>query len=298
MTLNRRHMDRRALFASGAAAALLAATGVSAQASPARGGRLRAALSGAKRTDRFNSTMDQGLFMQVAMVGTVFDTLTEIAADGTLRGELATSWTGSPDASVWTIDLRSSVEFHDGTGFTADDVLATFDLHRDTILGDVLEVSSPSAHKLVVILSSGDPDFPYRLSDPRLVIYPGKNMPAAMQEGIGTGLYRVHRFQPGRQLLARRVESHYKDGVSGWFDDIELVGLSADAVRAEALREHYVDVADLTHTADLGDLTRLTLLPRENFMTSVVDHCIALPRQIGAKWPLDNLRAAERWWMV
>ena len=36
-------LDRRALFASGAAAALLAATGVS--ASPKRGGRLRAALS-------------------------------------------------------------------------------------------------------------------------------------------------------------------------------------------------------------------------------------------------------------
>ncbi len=298
MNVNRRHMDRRALFASGAAAALLAATGVSAQARPVRGGRLRAALSGAKRTDRFDSTMEQGLFMQVAMVGTVFDTLTEIAADGTLRGELATSWSGSPDASVWTIELRTGVAFHDGTRFSADDVLATFDLHRDTILSDVEEVSSPSAHQVVVILSSGDPDFPYRLSDPRLVVYPAKNMVAAMQEGIGTGLYRVHKFQPGRQFLARRVEKHYKDGASGWFDEVELVGLSADAVRAEALREHYVDVADLTHTADLGDLARLTMLPRENFMTAVVDHCIALPRQIGAKWPLDNLRAAERWWMA
>jgi ABC-type transport system substrate-binding protein len=291
-------MDRRALFASGAAAALLAATGVSANASPARGGRLRAALSGAKRTDRFDSTLDHGLFMQVTMVGVVFDTLTEIAADGTLRGELATSWNGSPDASVWTLDLRAGVVFHDGTRFTADDVLATFELHRDTILSDVLEVSAPSEHRLQVILSSGDPDFPYRLSDPRLVVYPGKNLAEAMQEGIGTGLYRVHRFQPGRQLLARRVESHYKDGLSGWFDEIELVGLSADAVRAEALRDHYVDVADLTHPADLGDLAQLTLLPRENFMTAVVDHRIALPRQIGAKWPLDNLRAAERWWMA
>ena len=44
-------IDRRLLFTSGAAAALLAATGVSAQAAPRRGGRLRAALSGASRAD-------------------------------------------------------------------------------------------------------------------------------------------------------------------------------------------------------------------------------------------------------
>ena len=100
-----RHIDRRALFASGAAAALLAASGVSAQSSPTRGGRLRAALSGAQRTDRFDSRQSQGLFMQVAMVGTVFDTLSEVAADGTLRGELATGWQGSPDARNWFLEL-------------------------------------------------------------------------------------------------------------------------------------------------------------------------------------------------
>lgn len=293
---SRRQIDRRALFASGAAAALLAATGVSAQANPARGGRLRAALSGAKRTDRFDSTVDQGLFMQVAMAGAVFDTLTEIAADGTLRGELATGWHGTPDATVWTMDLRAGVFFHDGAPFTSDDVLASFELHRDMVLSDVEEMSRLSAHRLQVVLSSGDSDFPYRLTDPRLVVYPAANMSAAMQDGIGTGLYRVRKFQPGRHMLARRVESHYKDGMSGWFDEIELVGLSADAVRAEALRENYVDVADLTHTADLGDLTRMTMLPQENFMTAVVDHGIAVPAQIGTKWPLDNLRAAERWW--
>ena len=46
MTKTRSLMDRRALFATGAAAALLAATGVSAAALPKQGGRLRMALSG------------------------------------------------------------------------------------------------------------------------------------------------------------------------------------------------------------------------------------------------------------
>ena len=83
-------LDRRALFASGAAAALLAATGVS--ASPKRGGRLRAALS-------------RALFDQ-ATNATLYENLTEISADGTVRGELATAWASENDARVWRFNLR------------------------------------------------------------------------------------------------------------------------------------------------------------------------------------------------
>lgn len=294
----RPYIDRRALFASGAAAALLAATGLSAQAGPARGGRLRAALSGASRLDRFDVTQDHGLFMQVAMIGTIFDTLTEVAADGTLRGELATGWQGNADARVWTFQLRGGVDFHDGSRFTARDVVESFELHCAALLSDVADIEAQSADRVRIVLHAGDPDFPYRLSDPRLVIYPAQEMAQAMAEGVGTGLYRLHRFQPGRQVLAHRVAHHYKDGQAGWFDTVELVALSSDVVRAEALREHYVDAADLTHTADLQDLAGITVLPEEHFMTTAVDACLALPAQVGSRWPMDNLRAAERWWMA
>lgn len=297
--MNKRpNIDRRALFASGAAAALLAATGVSAQPNPSRGGRLRMALSGATREDGFGVLRPRGLFMQVAMAGAVFDTLTEIAADGTLRGELAISWQGNADARVWDLVLRAGVAFHDGSLFGPTDVAASFSLHRDGLLADVSAMDSDGPHHLRVTLTEGDPDFPYRLSDPSLVIYPAENMTEAMENGIGTGLYRVHRFVPGRQFIGHRVEEHYKDGTFGWFDSVELVGLSSDTVRAEALRENYVDAADLTHTSDLGDLEGVTTLPERDFMTAAVDQCIALPAQIGTRWPMDNLRAAERWWMA
>ncbi|WP_282128431.1 ABC transporter substrate-binding protein [Roseobacter litoralis] len=294
----RSHMDRRALFATGAAAALLAATGVSAQASPARRGRLRAALSGARRTDSFDARQDHGLFMQVATVGAVFDTLTEVAADGTLHGELSTAWEGDARAQVWTLTLRANVDFHDGTRFSAQDVVASFDLHRQTLLADVARVSVLDAQRVLVELHEGDPHFPYRLSDPRLVIYPAGNMAAAMSDGIGTGLYRVQRFQPGRHFLGQRVAQHYKDGRAGWFDTVELVALSSSAVRAEALRDNYVDAAELSDTSDLADLSGITLLPETVSMTAAVSERLALPHHTGSRWPLDNLRAAERWWMA
>ncbi|MEM1073639.1 MAG: ABC transporter substrate-binding protein [Pseudomonadota bacterium] len=296
--MRRPDIDRRALLATGAAAALLAATGVTAQSMPERRGRLRMALSGATRNDSFNAQNGRGLFMQVAMVGCVFDTLTKIAADGTLRAELATGWIGDSEARTWTFKLREDVRFHNDMPFTADDVIASFALHHDSILSDLEHCATLDRHRLRVTLHASDPDFPYRLTDPRLVIYPAGALHEAMAQGIGTGLYRTERYQPGRSFLGTRVAQHYKDGQAGWFESVELVGLSSDSVRAEALLEDYVDAADLTHTADLGDLTGLTLLPEEHFMTSAVDRGIALPAQIGSRWPLDNLRAPERWWMA
>jgi peptide/nickel transport system substrate-binding protein len=44
----------------------------------------------------------------------------------TIIPELAESWDISPDTLTFTFNLRKGVEFHDGTPFTADDVVATY----------------------------------------------------------------------------------------------------------------------------------------------------------------------------
>jgi ABC-type transport system substrate-binding protein len=278
-------LDRRALFASGAAAALLAATGVSASGGPRRGGRLRIALSGASRDDTW--LQGDGLFMQVARQGAVFDSLTEVAADGTLRGELATGWVSSNDARVWVFDLRPNVKFHDGAPFTAQDVVASaegFAAGSVQAIGD-LQVS--------FTLHDPDPILPIRFAQPEYFIRSAH----APQSGVGTGLYRVTKFDAGRHLIATRVEQHYKDGLAGWFDQVELVSLPAEKVRAQALRERLVDVADLDSVSDLAALEDVVLLPDANSMSHAVRGDMGLPARIGTDHPLDNLRAAERWWL-
>lgn len=292
-----RHIDRRALFASGAAAALLAATGVSAGPSPVRGGRLRVALSGAARTDGFDASVPTGFFMQVAMAGMVFDTLTEVGADGTLRGELATRWQGSADARTWEFDLRRDVFFHNDAGFSARDVMVSFALHRKTLLWNIHRIDAVGEARLRIILTQPDVDFPYRLSDPKLVIYPADHMARAMEDGIGTGLYRAHRFLPGRQLIGERLAQHYKDGDAGWFDSVELVSVPSDLVRAEALRDGFVDAADVPDRALLEGVSEVSLLPEARCVTCAAHSRISMPQVIGTRAPLDNLRAAERWWM-
>ncbi|MGH2347457.1 MAG: ABC transporter substrate-binding protein, partial [Chloroflexota bacterium] len=46
--------------------------------------------------------------------------------DWTPKPELATSWSHNADATVWTVNLRHGVMFHDGHEMTSADVVYTF----------------------------------------------------------------------------------------------------------------------------------------------------------------------------
>jgi len=46
--------------------------------------------------------------------------------EGRIVGDLAESYTASPDGLTWRIRLRRNVQWHDGEPFTADDVIATW----------------------------------------------------------------------------------------------------------------------------------------------------------------------------
>ena len=269
-------LDRRALFASGAAAALLSASGLSAQAEPRAGGRLRVGLSGADRADTWGrvASGDAGLFLRMSAVGAVFDTLTEIGPDGALRGELATDWRGSSDAKDWQFDLREDVVFHNGSQMDANDVVASLSARAGLIGIDWIEGSG--RNRVSLRLKHGDPNLPMKLTDAAYVIAPAA---LGTDAGVGTGLYRIRRFDAGRQFIGDRVETHYKNGKSGWFETVELVSIPDDKVRLTALREGMVDVVDQVDGAQKSNQ-------------------VVRPNPVGQFAPMDNLRMAERWWFA
>ncbi|MFT3851446.1 MAG: ABC transporter substrate-binding protein [Ilumatobacteraceae bacterium] len=52
-----------------------------------------------------------------------FDQLARRELDGSLQPTLATEWSTSSDSLTWTLKLRPGVTFHDGSAFTAQDVV-------------------------------------------------------------------------------------------------------------------------------------------------------------------------------
>jgi peptide/nickel transport system substrate-binding protein len=72
----------------------------------------------------------------------VFDTLVEPDANLEMRPALAESWEVSADQLGWTFRLRHGVTFHDGSPFTADDVVYSYRRIIDAKLANADKLSS------------------------------------------------------------------------------------------------------------------------------------------------------------
>lgn len=278
-------IDRRALFTSGAAAALLAATGTSLAASPRAGGTLRLALP-----------RDGDLLQRVAR-GAVFDSLTEIAPDGLLRSELATDWHSHNNASSWCFDLRAGVSLHNGRLLQASDVVASLNgLVLPTV--GALEVEALSDHQVEIRLETANPHLPYLMASPTCVIAADGKTSNPLSDMIGSGCYRVERAQDERHFRATRVAGHYKSGQAGWVDSLEVIVIPDSIVRAEALRDGYVDVAALPHPKELLKRGSFRYHPSAEDMALASSQDVGIPRVVGHLSVLDDGRIAERWWRL
>ncbi|WP_323777516.1 ABC transporter substrate-binding protein [Leisingera sp.] len=278
-------IDRRALFTSGAAAALLAAAGGSVNASPKAGGVFRLAVP------------REGGMLEQAARGAVYDTLTEIAADGLLRGELATGWHSTQDAKTWTFDLRAGVTFHDGTLFLAEDAAAS--LATQGIAGaEVRAITALGSRQLLIELTQSNPHLPYLLAGTDQIVAPGGELPVPLSNAIGTGCYKVERAQEGRHFRACSVEHHYKSGTAGWVQTVEIIVIPDAEIRAEALRDGYVDVAALPEPRGLLKRGAFFYHPSSSDMALAARQNVGIPRTVGRRSPLDDGRIAERWWLA
>ncbi|QQA42903.1 ABC transporter substrate-binding protein [Pelagovum pacificum] len=286
--------NRRHLLAAGLAAAVFAASGMPVRAGGVRGGTLRAGLGGGSATDSWDGATHDGLFMTAVAAGAVFDTLTEVAADGALRGELATGWEPSSDARTWDFTLRDGVRFHDGAPFSAADVVATFDrLGSAGPLAQVTSIEATGPLGLRLTLAAPNANLPFELSDPRLFVQPrGEVTP------VGTGLYRVGAFEPGRRFLGRRVDEHWKDGRAGWFEQVDVLAIDPSAVRLAALRSGRVDAIDGVDLHAVGMLRASGdhVVSEAGDWVQAVSHRVGMPGRIGTKRPMDDARFIERWW--
>ena len=241
-------ISRRGLLQSGVAAGVLAATGLPLRAQT-RGGKLTAGLGGANTSDSWDARTHSDIFMIASAQGAVFDSLTEVAADGSLVGELAESWEASADAKTWTFNLRQGVTFHNGKDFGADDVIASLQMHlgedsksaAKPIVEAISEMTKVTDYQVQFVLASGNADFPYLMSDYHILMYPAGQIEEAIANGIGTGLYQVTSFDPGVRMTASRYADHYKGDSAGFFNEIEYIAINDNTARMNALMTGQVD---------------------------------------------------------
>ncbi|MCR9281274.1 MAG: ABC transporter substrate-binding protein [Rhodobacteraceae bacterium] len=250
---NRLAVSRRSVLGGTAAlgaTALVSSLGIGpAVAQPKKGGTIRFGIASGNTNDTYDPAVWDNTYSQVfAFARNGY--LVEIASDGSLVGEVAESWTSSPDAKVWTFKIRSGVEFHSGGTVTPDDVVASINYHRGAdsssaakpFLAPVTDIAS-DGDSVVFTLDAGNADFPYVVSDYHLPILKSSDGKIDPTSGDGCGPYKVTNFKPGYIAELTRNPNYWKSD-RAHFDAVVLMVIVDPAARQAALMTGNVDVVD------------------------------------------------------
>ena len=138
----------------------------------------------------------------------VFEGLTRFGPDGSIRPALASDWEVSEDGLAWTFTLRDEVAFHDGTAFTADDVVFSLDRARaeDSVnaqkaLFDGIEsVEAVDATTVRITLSQPNGNLPFNLAWGDAVIVAPESADGNATAPVGTGPFRFGQWVQGDRV--------------------------------------------------------------------------------------------------
>jgi len=242
-------MDRRTVLKGLAASALVTATGKPSFAAPTRGGHMRLALAGGSSVASLDPTTysDSGMYI---LAYATKSGLTEITSKSTVSPALAESWDFSKDARTWIFNLRKGVTFHSGKSLTADDVIASINLHRGpdsksagaSWLSDVQDVKADGQNRVVFSLAGGNAEFAAVLSAVPMQILPSKGGEITdVATADGTGAYILEDFEPGARASVKRNPNYWNPDV-GFVDSAEVLYVADAAARMNALRSGNVDI--------------------------------------------------------
>ncbi len=193
-----------------------------------------------------------------------FDRLVHTNEKQQLGPGLAVSWKPLDD-TTWEFKLRQGVTFHDGSPFTADDVIFTFERAPNV-------EASPSSFALYTkgkTLTKID-DFTLHITTERpyplmpndvstINIISRKNGEGAKtadynsgKAAIGTGPYKFVEWVPGDRLVMEKNPDYW--GEKAAFDRVVIKPINSDPTRVAALLAGDVEMIDLVPTADIARL--------------------------------------------
>jgi len=156
-----------------------------------------------------------------AIYANVFDLLLELGPAGELEAVLARSWLQVND-TTWQIDVRRNVRWHDGSEFSAHDVVFTLDrLRRDDSLGQhqffrgIASVEATDATTVVVRTYEPDPILPLRLAKPGAYMLPAAYIASVgwarfLERPVGTGAYRFERVESIETVVLTGFPDHWR----------------------------------------------------------------------------------------
>ncbi|MBE0454169.1 ABC transporter substrate-binding protein [Roseovarius autotrophicus] len=170
------------------------------------------------------------------------------ARDGTPAPDLATHWFTNENGTVWTFHIRDGVQFHDGRPLRAEDVVYSIARVIDPDYGsparasvrmiETVEATGPLTVRMV--LRSTFADFPLQLMDPRLRIIPEGSGDTVGHTGIGTGPFKVKKFDPDGITTLIAYEDYWEGPPQ--LARIDVIGVPDAQARLQAFLSGQLDM--------------------------------------------------------
>lgn len=210
-----------------------------------------------------------------AMIGQVFGRLVDFDANQQLIPRLAESWKTLND-TTWEFKLRKGVKFHDGSDFTVDDVIYSFERadgytggnssFRIYTKGKTLKKIDD--HTLHIITEGPYPLMPNDLTTVMIMSSDAKGTgEAGTNKGIkasdfndgtvtfGTGPYKFVEWKKGDRLVLEKYENYVGPLAQPW-DKVTFKFIPAEPARVAALLAGDVDMIDNVPTSDIEVLKK------------------------------------------
>lgn len=224
----------------------------------------------------------------------VFDTLVFQDEKQGLHPGLAVSWRATAD-TVWLFDLRRGVNWHDGTEFTADDVVFTVNRAPhvpnspggySTWLNQISEVSAVDRYTVQMKTKEAFPVLPAFLS--MIFVIQKKTGEGATTQNynsgkavVGTGPYKFVEWVRGDHLTYVRNDDYW--GKKEPWERVIIKPISSGPTRVAALLAGDVDLIDQVPPTDIPLLKRnnkITLFPLPSLQIILLNLA-----QQADKWP-------------
>jgi peptide/nickel transport system substrate-binding protein len=214
--------------------------------------------------------------LQLSFDNSIYESLVGRGKDMAVVPLLATKWRQT-SPTVWRFDLRKGVKFHDGTAFTADDVLFSFKRANDAgsdmkgYVAPIKEVRKVDDYTVDIETLTPFPILPdtltvFAIMSKKWCEDNKAERPVDRRKGIentasfkanGTGPFRLKERQPSvRTVLVRNF--NYWDKIDSNVDEIVFTPIGSDATRVAALLSGEIDVME---PVPLQDIDRIKATP-------------------------------------
>ncbi len=217
----------------------------SATADGERGGRLgtlRVAMQPIVNIDPIAISSDS----EVLVANHVYDYLIDIDPLSNPVPRLATDWAISDDGLTYTLTLAEGATWHDGSPFSAEDVVWTFDRLRATegtptfdLYRNVAGVAATGDLEVTFTLTNPNPFFLYDLSDNHALILKAGTEDADTNFN-GTGPFKVTSYSPEDRIVMAANESYFIPGQPR-LAGLEIIFFNDETAAVEALRGGQID---------------------------------------------------------